>query len=139
MFFLQQLLSLYFMELLDKINIVQHLEILMETTVMKVMKEVQMEKLDLWRKLYQEFQEMTTPSLLMFQKQHSFVRDLWKEDIMLIQKLSVKHFIFVVVMEMVALLNTAFYVPMEQFFNNNTLYVTGGSMWTVLLLNHCTL
>ena len=47
MFFLQQLLSLYFMELLDKINTVQHLEILMETTVMKVMKEVQMGKLDL--------------------------------------------------------------------------------------------
>ena len=58
---------------------------------------------------------------------------------MLIQKLSVKLFIFVVVMEMVALPNTASYVQMEQFSNNNTLEVTGGLMWIALWLSHFTL
>ena len=72
---------------------------------------------------------MTTPSIQRYQRHHLFVMDRWKEDIMLMLKQNVKCSIFVEMMEMVALPNTAFCVPMEQFSNNNILYVTGGSMW----------
>ena len=82
---------------------------------------------------------MTILYLLRFQRHLSVVKDRWKEVIMLMLKLSVKSFIFAVMMVMEALLNTAFCAQMEQSFNRNTLYVTGGSMWTVLLLNPCTL
>ena len=82
---------------------------------------------------------MTILYLLRFQRHLSVVKDRWKEVIMLMLKLSVKSFIFAVMMVMEALLNTAFCAQMEQSFNSNTLYVTGGSMWTVLLLNPCTL
>jgi len=82
---------------------------------------------------------MTILYLLRFQRHLSVVKDRLKEVIMLMLKLSVKSFIFAVMMVMEALLNTAFCAQMEQSFNSNTLYVTGGSMWTVLLLNPCTL
>ena len=82
---------------------------------------------------------MTILYLLRFPRHLSVVKDRWKEVIMLMLKLSVKSFIFAVMMVMEALLNTAFCAQMEQSFNSNTLYVTGGSMWTVLLLNPCTL
>ena len=74
---------------------------------------------------------MTILSLLKFLRHLLFVMDRWKEDIMLMLKQNVKCSIFVEMMEMVALPNTAFCVPMEQFSNNNILYVTGGSMWIV--------
>ena len=77
--------------------------------------------------------------MLKYQRQASLVMVELKEVIMLMLKLSVKSFIFAVMMVMEALLNTAFCAQMEQSFNSNTLYVTGGSMWTVLLLNPCTL
>ena len=117
----------------------EDLEEEMEDSMMEDLEEGMVEGKDLWRKQFLEFLEMTIQSLLKFLKHLLSVMDRLKVDIMLMLKQNVKCSIFVVVMEMVALLNTASYVQMEQFSNNNTLYVTGGSMWIALWLSHFTL
>ena len=117
----------------------EDLEEEMEDSMMEDLEEGMVEGKDLWRKQFLEFLEMTIQSLLKFLKHLLSVMDRLKVDIMLMLKQNVKCSIFVAVMEMVALPNTASYVQMEQFSNNNTLYVTGGSMWIALWLSHFTL
>jgi len=87
-----------------------------------------------WKKIFLEYQVMTIQSFLRFLK-HLFSVMVWlMEATMLTQKLSAKHSIFVPMMEMGALPNTASCVPMEQLSSNNILCVIGGLMWIVLLL-----
>ena len=117
----------------------EDLEEEMEDSMMEDLEEGMVEGKDLWRKQFLEFLEMTIQSLLKFLKHLLSVMDRLKVDIMLMLKQNVKCSIFVAVMEMVALPNTASYVQMEQFSNNNTLYVTGGLMWIALWLSHFTL
>jgi len=87
-----------------------------------------------WKKIFLEYQVMTIQSFLRFLK-HLFSVMVWLMGVtMLTQKLSAKHSIFVPMMEMGALPNTASCVPMEQFSSNNILCVIGGLMWIALLL-----
>ena len=97
----------------------EDLEEEMEDSMMEDLEEGMVEGKDLWRKQFLEFLEMTIQSLLKFLKHLLSVMDRWKEDIMLMLKQNVKCSIFVAVMEMVALPNTASYVQTEQFFNRN--------------------
>ena len=62
---------------------------------------------------------MTIPSTQRYQTHLLSVMDKLREDIMLMLRQNVKCSIFVAVMEMVALPNTASYVQTEQFFNRN--------------------
>ena len=117
----------------------EDLEEEMEDSMMEDLEEGMVEGKDLWRKQFLEFLEMTIQSLLKFLKHLLSVMDRLKVDIMLMLKQNVKCSIFVAVMEMVALPNTASYVQTEQFSNNNTLYVTGGLMWIAPWLSHFTL
>jgi len=94
---------------------------------------------DLWRKQSLVFQEMTIPSLRKCPKHPSCVMAKLMVVTMLTQKLSARLSTFVPTMEMVEEQNTVSSVLMEQFSSSNTLSVTGGSMWTALLLSLCTL
>jgi len=78
-----------------------HKEDLEEVTeAMGVVKEMEV-NLALWKKQFQVYQVMTILSLLKFRKHPFFVTDKPMEVIMLIPKLSAKHSIFVLMMEMV--------------------------------------
>lgn len=77
-----------------------HKEDLEEVMVVPVVGEKE-ENLAPWKKQFPECQEMIIPSLLRYQKHHSFVMAKPMEVIMLIPKLSVKPFTFVQMMEMV--------------------------------------
>merc|ERR1719228_3182432 len=74
--------------------------------------------------------------LLRSQKHPSYVMVRLMEATMLIQKQNAKHSIFVPMMEMEDLQNTVSCVLMEPSSNSSTLCVTGGLMWTVLLLSN---
>ena len=92
-----------------------------------------------WKKQSLVFQEMTIPSLRKCLKHPSCVMAKLMVATMLTQKLSARLSTFVPTMEMVEEQNTVSSVLMEQFSSSNTLSVTGGSMWTALLLSRCTL
>jgi len=92
---------------------------------------------DPWRKPSLEFQEMIIQYLLKFQKLPSYVMAKLMEATMLILNQNAKPSTFVPTMEMEDLPNTASCVLMEQFSSNSILFVTGGLMWTVLLLSPC--
>jgi len=102
--------------------------------VMMLVGKVKVREVNLvpWKKLYLVYLVMTTQSFLRYLKLRLSVMAWLMEATMLTLKLNVKPSIFVPMMEMGALPNTVSCVPMEQFSNSSTLYVTGGLMWIVL-------
>ena len=90
-----------------------------------------------WKKQSLGFQEMTIPYLLKYLKHPSCVMARLMVATMLTQKLGARLSTSVPTMEMVEEQNTVSSVLMELSSNSNTLFVTGGSMLTVLWLNLC--
>merc|ERR1719209_2921412 len=91
---------------------------------------------DLWKKQFQEFLVKTILFLLRSQKHPSYVMARLMEVTMLTQKQNAKHSTFVPMMEMEDLQNTVSCVLMEHSSSSSILCVTGGLMWTVLLLSN---
>merc|ERR1719500_945370 len=80
---------------------------------------------------------MTIPFSLKYPKHLSCVMDKLMEATMLIQKLSARLSIFVLMMEMEEEQSTASSALMEQYSSSNTLCVIGGSMLTVPWQSPC--
>merc|ERR1712055_1018381 len=101
-----------------------------------MMRQVEVLAVGPWRKPSLEFQEMIILFLLRSQKHPSYVMARLMEATMLTQKQNAKHSTFVLEMEMEDLQNTVSCVLMEHSSNSSILCVTGGLMWTVLLLSN---